>query len=72
MLQRISDQPEAAVSKPSTWKFWQSGGAIAASPARREELAAEQTRIDAIKDRIIREGMNQSVSGGQNTGIWFG
>ena len=72
MLQRISEQPETMVTKPSTWKFWQSGSSIAASPDRKEELAAEQARIDTIKDRIIREGMNQSVSGGQNTGIWFG
>ncbi|GIZ38081.1 hypothetical protein CKM354_000150700 [Cercospora kikuchii] len=71
MVQRLLEQSEQATTRPSSWKFWQSRG-TSASSIRKEELVNDQARIDSLKDRIIREGMNHSVPGGQNTGIWFG
>ncbi|KAM3421201.1 hypothetical protein BST61_g1610 [Cercospora zeina] len=71
MVQRLREHPEIPPARHSSWKFWQSRDA-GASPSRKEELSNDQARIDSLKDRITREGMNQTVSGGQNTGIWFG
>lgn len=72
MLRRLLDEPQLSSSTGRSWfGLWNSGQATM-TEWKKESFQEDERRIEELKDRIIREGMNQQVKVNSQTGIWFG